>query len=180
MTLLLKILLLKIYPNCQLEILILFLFVHLTIKNSNYQNTFSLPEKISLNIKPANLNLIKQAVNLKFGKKISISTNINSNIRKVAKLAKLNAYQVIENRLNRSARYSFAIKDLIFHLACSNKDLSIEGFDVSHHAGKDAVASLVRFSGDGPEKSKYRLFNIPKEKLWALGSVLRLIFSLIS
>ena len=130
---------------------------------SYYQNTFSLPEKISLNIKPANLNLIKQAVNLKFGKKISISTNINSNIRKVAKLAKLNAYQVIENRLNRSARYSFAIKDLIFHLACSNKDLSIEGFDVSHHAGKDAVASLVRFSGDGPEKSKYRLFNIPKE-----------------
>ena len=130
---------------------------------SYYQNTFSLPEKITLNIKPINLNLIKQAVNLKFGKEILISTNINSNIKKVAKLAKLNAYQAIENRLNKSDKYSFAIKDLIFYLASSNKDLAIEGFDVSHHAGKDAVASLVRFSGNGPEKSKYRLFNIPKE-----------------
>ena len=130
---------------------------------SYYQNTFSLPEKITLNIKPTNLNLIKQAVNLKFGKEILISTNINSNIKKVAKLAKLNAYQAIENRLNKSDKYSFAIKDLIYYLASSNKDLTIEGFDVSHHAGKDAVASLVRFSGNGPEKSQYRLFNIPKE-----------------
>ena len=39
--------------------------------------------------------------------------------------------------------------------------LSIEGFDVSHHGGKDAVASAVRYSPKGPDKSKYRLFNIP-------------------
>jgi excinuclease ABC subunit C len=43
------------------------------------------------------------------------------------------------------------------------KNLIIEGFDISHHGGKDAVASAVRFSSDGPEKKNYRLFNIPKE-----------------
>ena len=130
---------------------------------SYYQNSFSLPEKIILNIRPSNLNLIKQAVYLKFGKQIFISTNINTNIRKVAKLAKLNANQIIENRARQSDRYSFAIKELISCLALKKKNLSIEGFDVSHHGGKNAVASAVRFSSIGPEKSKYRLFNIPSE-----------------
>ena len=127
---------------------------------SYYQNSFSLPQKIILNIKPLNLTLIKQAVKLKFGKQVPISTNINSNIRKVAKL---NANQVIENRVNQADKYSFAIKELILSLGLSRENLTIEGFDISHHGGKDAVASGVRFSSHGPEKKHYRLFNIPKE-----------------
>jgi excinuclease ABC subunit C len=129
---------------------------------SYYQNSFSLPKKIILNIKPCNLSLIKQAVKLKFGKEISISASINSNIRKIAKLGKLNANQVIENRVNQADKYSFAIKDLILNLGLRRKNITIEGFDVSHHGGMNAVASAVRFSSQGPEKNKYRLFNIPE------------------
>ena len=130
---------------------------------SYYQNSFSLPKKIILNIKPCNLSLIKQAVKLKFGKQISISASINSNIRKVARLGKLNANQVIENRVNQADKYSFAIKDLILNLGLKRKNITIEGFDISHHGGKNAVASAVRFSSHGPEKNNYRLFNIPDE-----------------
>jgi len=131
---------------------------------SYYQNSFSLPKKIILSIKPNNLLLIKQAVKLKFGKQISISTSINSNIRKVAKLGKLNAYQVIENRVNQADKYLLSMNDLASHLALKNKkNLTIEGFDISHHSGKNAVASAVRFSSHGPEKKNYRLFNIPDE-----------------
>jgi excinuclease UvrABC nuclease subunit len=82
---------------------------------SYYQNSLSLPKKIIFNIKPSNLSLIKQAVKLKFGKQISISTSINSDIRKVAKLGKLNANQVIDNRINQADKYSFAIKDLLLN-----------------------------------------------------------------
>jgi len=131
---------------------------------SYYQNSFSLPEKIILSIKPNNLSLIKQAVKLKFGKQISISASINSNIRRVAKLGELNANQVIENRVNQADKYLISIKDLASHLALKNKkNLTIEGFDVSHHSGKNAVASAVRFSSLGPEKKNYRLFNIPNK-----------------
>ena len=130
---------------------------------SYYQNSFSLPKKIVLNAKPGNLSLIQKAVKLKFGKKISISSNVNANMRKVAKLGKLNANQAIENRINQSDKYSFALKDLFLNLGLKNKNITIEGFDVSHHSGKNAVASAVRFSSIGPEKSKYRLFNIPSE-----------------
>jgi excinuclease ABC subunit C len=122
-----------------------------------------LPKKIILNIKPSNLPLIKQAVKLKFGKQISISANINSSIRKVAKLGNLNANQVIENRVNKADKYSFAIKDLILNLGLKKKSVTIEGFDVSHHGGQNAVASVVRFSSHGPEKRNYRLFNITEE-----------------
>jgi excinuclease ABC subunit C len=130
---------------------------------SYYQNSFSLPKKIVLNIRPCNLPLIKQAVKLKFGKQISISASINTNIRKVAKLGRLNAYQVIENRVNQADKYSFAIKNLISNLGLRRKNITIEGFDISHHGGKNAVASAVRFSSHGPEKNNYRLFNIPNE-----------------
>ncbi len=130
---------------------------------SYYQNSFSLPKKIILNIKPTNISLVKQALQLKFGQQILISTNIDSSMRKIAKLGKLNANQVIENRVNQSDKYSHAMKDLSVHLACSNKNLTIEGVDVSHHSGQNAVASAVRFSEKGPEKSNYKLFNIPKE-----------------
>ena len=130
---------------------------------SYYQNSFSLPEKIILNVKPHDIPLIKQAVKLKFKKQISISTTINSNVRKIAKLGKLNANQVIENRMNQSDRYSFASGDLASHLAISKKYLTIEGLDVSHHGGQNAVASIVRFSAQGPDKSNYKLFNIPQE-----------------
>jgi excinuclease ABC subunit C len=130
---------------------------------SYYQNSFSLPKKIFLNIKPCNLLLIKQAVKLKFGKQISITATINSNIRKVAKLGKLNANQVIENRINQADKYLFAFKDLVSKLGLREQNLTIEGIDISHHGGQDAVASAVRFSSHGPEKKNYRLFNIPKE-----------------
>ena len=130
---------------------------------SYYQNSFSLPEKIFLNTKLSNIPLISQAVELKFGKQVSISSNINSDIRKVAKLGTLNANQVIENRVNQADKYSFATKNLTLNLGLTNKNLTIEGFDVSHHGGKHAVASAVRFSVNGPEKKQYRLFNIPKE-----------------
>jgi excinuclease ABC subunit C len=130
---------------------------------SYYQNRFSLPKKIFLNLKPNNLPLIKKAVKMKFDRDVSISASINSHIRKLAKLGKLNANQVIENKVNQADKYAFSIQDIISHLGLAGKNLVIEGFDVSHHGGKQAVASSVRFSSLGPEKNKYRLFNIPKE-----------------
>ena len=53
--------------------------------------------------------------------------------------------------------------DLIGNLSLRRKDISIEGLDISHHGGQDAIGSIVRFSKSGPEKSKYKLFNIPKQ-----------------
>ena len=128
---------------------------------SYYQNTFSLPEKIVFTVKPENLNLIGEAINLKFSQSINISCSTPSSTKQLVKLAIFNANQVIENKIGISDKYDHAIKNLSHYLGLHKTKLLIEGYDVSHHAGKYAVASLVKFSNQGPEKKSYKLYNIP-------------------
>ena len=128
---------------------------------SYYQNTFSLPEKIIFTMKPKNLNLIREAIKLKFSQSIDISCSTPSSTKQLVKLAIFNANQVIENKIGKSDKYDHAMKDLSHYLGLNKTKLLIEGYDVSHHAGKYAVASLVKFSNQGPEKKLYKLYNIP-------------------
>jgi len=130
---------------------------------SYYQNIFSLPEKIILSSEPENPSLITDAIKLKFNKDISITHKTNTDSRKLLKLAKFNADQVVETRINQSDKYIFAINVLSKLLGIKKKNLIIEGYDVSHHGGKDGVAAAVVFSNEGPNKSRYRLFNIPSD-----------------
>jgi excinuclease ABC subunit C len=128
---------------------------------SYYQNTFSLPEKIIFTVKPKNLNLIGEAIKLKFSESINISCSTPSGTKQLVKLAIFNANQVIENKIGKSDKYDHAMKNLSQYLGLHKTKLLIEGYDVSHHAGKYAVASLVKFSNQGPEKKLYKLYNIP-------------------
>jgi len=128
---------------------------------SYYQNTFSLPEKIIFTVRPKNLNLIGEAIKLKFSESINISCSTPSSTKQLVKLAIFNANQVIENKIGKSDKYDHAMKNLSHYLGLQKTKLLIEGYDVSHHAGKYAVASLVRFSNQGPEKKLYKLYNIP-------------------
>jgi excinuclease ABC subunit C len=128
---------------------------------SYYQNTFSLPEKIIFTVMPKNLNLIGEAIELKFSESINISCSTPSSTKQLVKLAIFNANQVIENKIGKSDKYDHAMKNLSQYLGLHKTKLLIEGYDVSHHAGKYAVASLVKFSNQGPEKKLYKLYNIP-------------------
>jgi excinuclease ABC subunit C len=128
---------------------------------SYYQNTFSLPEKIIFTVKPKNLNLIGEAIKLKFSQSINISCSTPSGTKQLVKLAIFNAHQIIENKMRKSDKYDHAMQNLSYYLGLNKTKLLIEGYDVSHHAGKYAVASLVKFSNQGPEKKLYKLFNIP-------------------
>ena len=128
---------------------------------SYYQNSFSLPEKIIFTVRPKNLNLIIEAIKLKFQKSINISCSTPSNTKQIVKLAIFNANQVIENKIGKSDKYEHAMQNLARYLGLLKTNLLIEGYDISHHAGKYAVASSVKFSNQGPEKKLYKLYNIP-------------------
>ena len=129
---------------------------------SYYQNIFSLPDKIFLTSKPKHLGLIEEAMYLKFNKSIKIVTAIPRSAKQLAKLSIFNAKQIIENRLSQSDKYEHALKNLAKHLGITKLNITIEGFDISHHSGKFAVASAVKFSKLGPEKKSYKLVNIPE------------------
>tara|TARA_B100000131_G_scaffold129435_1_gene126324 strand:+ start:86 stop:904 length:819 start_codon:yes stop_codon:yes gene_type:complete len=99
--------------------------------------------------------------NKKHKKKVRIIHSPNKSIRPIFNLCKLNAKQVIQNHISKKDKYSFAINELGNYLGIKNIN-KIEGFDVSHFAGENAVASCVVFSKNGAQKKDYRLFNIPK------------------
>ncbi|MDB9816002.1 excinuclease ABC subunit UvrC [Gammaproteobacteria bacterium] len=128
---------------------------------SYYQNSFSLPEKIIFTVKPNNLSLLQEAITLKFDQSISIVCSIPRGTKQLAKLAIFNAHQVIENKIGTSDKYHHAMKNLAKHLGLDKTSILIEGYDISHHSGKYAVASAVQFSNNGPNKKAYKLYNIP-------------------
>ena len=112
-------------------------------------------------MKPKNLNLIEKQLSSNFLQSINISCSTPSSTKQLVKLAIFNANQVIENKIGKSDKYDHAMKNLSQYLGLHKTKLLIEGYDVSHHAGKYAVASLVKFSNQGPEKKLYKLYNIP-------------------
>ena len=128
---------------------------------SYYQNSFSLPEKIIFTVKPNNLSLLQEAITLKFDQSISIVCSMPRGTKQLAKLAIFNAHQVIENKIGTSDKYHHAMKNLAKHLGLDKTSILIEGYDISHHSGKYAVASSVQFSNNGPNKKAYKLYNIP-------------------
>jgi excinuclease ABC subunit C len=128
-----------------------------------YQNKFSLPEKIIFTMKSNYPDLIQESILLKFKKSVRVLNRLPSGSKSVAKLAILNANQVIENKIKQSEKYGHAMSSLASQLGLRTDDIKIEGIDVSHHSGSHAVASIVKFSNQGAEKKLYKLYNIPKE-----------------
>jgi excinuclease ABC subunit C len=128
-----------------------------------YQNKFSLPEKIIFTMKSNHPGLIQESILLKFEQSVRVLNRLPPGSKSVAKLAELNANQVIENKVKTSEKYCHAMSSLASQLGLRTKDIKIEGIDVSHHSGSHAVASIVKFSNQGAEKKLYKLYNIPKE-----------------
>ena len=128
-----------------------------------YQNKFSLPAKIIFTMKSNHPELIQESIFLKFHKSVRVLNRLPPGSKSVAKLAVLNANQVIENKVKKSEKYVHAMSSLASQLGLSADDIKIEGIDVSHHSGSHAVASIVKFSDKGAEKKLYKLYNIPKE-----------------
>ena len=108
-------------------------------------------------------DLIIEAMQIKFGLSLPILTRAPSGARQLIKLSKLNAVQIIENKIKVSDRYLHSISDLKNRLGLNQSNLTIEGYDISHLAGSNAVSSCVRFHEDGPNKKLYRAYNIPSE-----------------
>ena len=129
---------------------------------SYYQNSFLATRKnyFYREAKKFRFNQERQ-LSLNFQQSVNISCSTPMSTKQLVKLAIFNANQVIENKIGKSDKYDHAMKNLSHYLGLHKTTLLIEGYDVSHHAGKYAVASLVKFSNQGPEKKLYKLYNIP-------------------
>ena len=120
-----------------------------------------IPNKILTSDLVSSKKIITEAIFKKTKKRTKIIHTPSKQIRPIYNLCKSNAKQVIVNHLTKEEKYSFALDELKANLAM--KSLSrIEAYDISHLYQNHAVASCIVYTKKGPNKDKYRLFNIPK------------------
>ncbi len=126
-----------------------------------YDNQLDIPNKILCAYVLEDKKILEDMFQAKHKKRIRIIHSPSKSIRPIFNLCKLNAMQVIKNHISKEDKYTFALNELSNYLGI--KDIKkIEGYDVSHISGDNAVASCIVFSKSGPLKNNYRLFNIPK------------------
>ena len=63
----------------------------------------------------------------------------------------MNAKQVINNHISKEDKYTFALNELTNYLGMKEIN-KLEGFDISHSSGENAVGSCVVFSKNGPSR----------------------------
>ena len=125
-----------------------------------YDNQYDVPKKILCAYALEDKKILEDMFDTKHKKRVKIIHSPSKSIRPIFNLCKLNAMQVIRNHISKEDKYSFSLNELSNYLGM--KDIKrIEGYDVSHISGENAVASCVVFSKTGPLKKNYRLFNIP-------------------
>jgi excinuclease ABC subunit C len=93
-------------------------------------------------------------------KKIEVLSNVRGQRARWLELAKLNAEQGLQARLSDKRNHFSRITALQKLLGFSEPPMHMECFDISHSSGEATVASCVVFGPDGPDKKRYRSFNI--------------------
>ena len=106
-------------------------------------------------------NLLEQALQQKFATSLTFLGKTPAGGSSFTKLAKLNSSQAILNQQPKSAKFASAFKELQKLCNLTTADLILDCIDISHHAGSNAKAAIVRFSKNGPDKKHYRAYNIP-------------------
>ncbi|MFL2713255.1 MAG: excinuclease ABC subunit UvrC [Gammaproteobacteria bacterium] len=126
-----------------------------------YEHQLDIPKKILCAYQLKDKKILEDMFKRKHQKKVHIIHSPRKSIRPIFNLCKMNAKQVIKNHISKEDKYTFALNELSDCLGIK-KIKKIEGYDVSHISGDNAVASCVVFTNKGPLKNNYRLFNIPK------------------
>ena len=127
-----------------------------------YDNQIDIPKKVLCADVIKDKSILQKMFHTKHKKKVKIIHSPNKSIRPIFNLCKLNAKQVINNHISKEDKYTFALNELTNYLGMKEIN-KLEGFDISHSSGENAVGSCVVFSKNGPIKNAYRLFNIPDE-----------------
>ncbi len=140
-----------------------------------YLNDKDCPDFLVINQKLDNKNLLEKALSDKFSRKISIITRPGKKDKGLLDTCRANTEYVLrKNKFDKSIEIK--LKELKEGLQLQNELNLIESYDISHHAGKNAVAGCVVYTTKGKASQLYRSYNISKSN-WGndIGSMIELI-----
>ena len=132
----------------------------LTAFLGQYYLTHIIPEEIITSHEPDEIDLLKQMLMNKLGKKIEITYAPRSKRARWLEIAKKNVATALKTKLATKAGLAQRYEAFQEELGLEFMPTRMECFDVSHTQGDATVASCVVFEQVGPIKSDYRRFNI--------------------
>jgi len=132
-----------------------------TFITQRYLSSDECPAALVINSNIKNKKLLESALFTKFSKRISIITKPGKKDRGLLDVCKTNTEYVFQkNRIDKDIEYK--LMKLKSGLQLKHDISSIESYDISHHAGKNAVAGCVVYSVEGKARNLYRTYNISK------------------
>ena len=129
--------------------------------SQKYLNIKKCPEKIVLGKNIENKQLIETALSEHHSKKVKIITKLGKKDKGLMDLCRANTEYVFKKDTAEHIS-KFKLNEIREFLKIPKEIAWIESYDISHHAGKDAVGGCVVYSENGKEKKFYRSYNISK------------------
>ena len=129
----------------------------------HYRFLHHLPPKLFIANSLKETNLLEQALQQKFSTSFTFLMKTPKGGSSFVKLAKLNSNQTILNQQSKPAKFANAFRELQKLCQLSSTDPILECIDISHHAGANPKAAIVRFTEKGADKTCYRAYNIPND-----------------
>ena len=137
------------------------------VLEEHYQNTepVEIPTEIIVQYELPEDEILSDYLSSKKGRKVTIITPQRQTKAELIEMVEKNAKYELERTQKISIRNSQAIEDLAKILNLTNLPHRIEGYDISHIQGSNAVASQVVFIDGIPAKQYYRHYKIKNPKI---------------
>lgn len=130
----------------------------------HYSMTDYIPNKIILQNDIEDMPLVEKWLSKKCGCKISVSTALRGENKRLLQMAENNAVENLKLYVLNMDVKGRKMSDLTYRiktaLGLENPPMRIESYDISNISGVDSVGVCTVFENCMPKKSEYRLFNI--------------------
>lgn len=139
------------------------------ILESHYQgvDAVEIPREILVQYELKDEEFLASWLSDRLGRKVSILTPQRQSKAELIEMVERNAYHELHRLQKVSDRHKQEMQDLAEILDLSDLPHRIEGYDISHIQGSDAVASRVVFIDGLPAKQHYRHYQIKNPEVHA-------------
>jgi excinuclease ABC subunit C len=127
---------------------------------SHYFGDIYCPSFIVLDTKIEDKKLIENSLSDYHKKKVKIITQPNLKDKGLIEIAYSNTNLSLNRSIKKVKDISLSLELLQDFLKLDKKITRIDSFDISHHAGKNAVGGCVVYNRQGKLRDSYRLYNI--------------------
>lgn len=128
-----------------------------------YSENASHPERLYIGAEPNVVDAIAERIHEFFRAEVGVEVEVGLPIERrdasIVRFARENARRDYEKRMKETGNLP-ALAELQQLLSLPAPPMRIEGFDISHLAGKHTVASMVSFHRGVPDKQSYRHFKV--------------------